>query len=243
MDRGIYMGVAGGIVQSKTLDIITSNLAGSNVAGFKKDLPVFNVQFLSQLAPSSQVGGGSKAFVNIDEVATNFSQGVLTRTGNPVDVAISGDGFFVVEGNNERLYTRRGDFTIDAGGFLATKGGNRVFGDGGPIALGAGEIVISEDGTVTVNGENTGQLSVVTFPEPYAIRKVSGGLFAPTGEGSNEVASENATILQGRLESSNVSAVKEMVAMINALRAYESHMKLIKGFDDITGQAIKMANR
>ncbi|MFQ5328860.1 MAG: flagellar hook-basal body complex protein, partial [Thermodesulfobacteriota bacterium] len=118
MDRGIYMGVAGGIVQSKRLDIITSNLAGSNVAGFKKELPVFNVRELSWLAPTSQVGEGSKAFVNIDEVVADFSQGVLTNTGNPLDAAISGDGFFVVEGENGRLYTRRGDFTIDTDGLL-----------------------------------------------------------------------------------------------------------------------------
>jgi len=242
MDRGIYVTAAGALGQDKGMGIIANNLAGGSVMGFKKDIPVFSIYNIPLTYPLSPISGGEKVFVNISGMVTDFSQGILKATGNPLDVAISGDGFFVVQTPEGRRYTRKGDFIIDNTGLLKTKDGYQVEGEGDVITLTPGEVSIEQDGTISVNGNVVGRLRLVTFPKPYPLEKVGGGLFRVSGGDVAELPAEGASIMQRHLEMSNVNTIQEMVSMINGLREYESQLKVIQGFDDITDKAIRLAN-
>ncbi|MBI5598576.1 MAG: flagellar hook basal-body protein [Deltaproteobacteria bacterium] len=247
MDRGVYVAITGGIGQDRLMEAITGNLAGSNVVGFKRDVPVFSV-YDAPLAPPVAGGMTEKVFANATDIFTDFSQGMMKSTGNPLDVAISGDGFFVVQTpDNNSMYTRKGDFTLDSEGRLTTKGGYAVEGEGGVIQLTPDEaslskISIEKDGTLSLNGTIVDKIRVVTFPDPNVLRKAGSGLFAAAGGAAGVPAEGEAAVMQGHLEMANVNAVGEMVSMMTAMRAYESGMKLIQGFDTITDTAIKLAS-
>ncbi len=246
MDRGVYTAAIGGINQARNLEIITTNLAGSSMAGFKKAMPVFTV-----LEPSGRSQGGAagvpgvRVLSGVGGTFTDFSQGTLKMTGNPLDIAISGEGFFVVQTSDGERYTRKGDFLLDKEGKLMTRAGDQIEGEGGGVTLTPGKISIAADGTISVNdGVNESivdRLKIVVFKDPYHLTRVGNGLFsAPDGMARKDVGA-GTSVVQGHLEMSNVNAVHEMVSMINALRIYESQMKIMKGFDEITEKAIRLA--
>ncbi|MBI5327345.1 MAG: flagellar basal-body rod protein FlgF [Deltaproteobacteria bacterium] len=244
MDRGIYVAASGAISHSKTLDIISNNLAAGNIIGFKKESPVFNMQEIlaNHTASAADSKPLERVFVNIKGVFEDFSQGILKSTGSPLDAAISGDGFFVVQTPEGERYTRMGSFTMDKDGKLKTKSGFDVEGENGVITLTQGRVSIAQDGSISVDGAPIDKLKVVVFPKPYPLQKVGEGLFKAAGPGMNPKPAEGVSVFQGNLEMSNVNTVQEMVSMLNALRAYESQMKAVKGFDDITDSAIKLAS-
>ena len=173
-------------------------------------------------------------------VFTDFSQGQIKGSGNPYDVALSGEGFFVVETQAGIRYTRKGDFIVNADGELSTKQGFAVQGAGGVIKLTSSDVTIDRQGIVTEDGKQIDTLKVVTFKEPFPIKKVGEGLYAALSPEIEELEAPGTTVLQGNLEMSNASIVEEMVSMITALRSYETHMKLIKGFDEITDKAVSL---
>jgi len=244
MERGVYIAVTGSSCQDRKLEVITYNLAGSNVAGFKKDLPVFKIYqpAQSEPAPSSVERLLGKPFVNLEALYTDFSQGPLEATGAPLDLAISGEGFFVVQTPEGRYYTRKGNFIVNDAGQLATVEGYPIEGETGPINITPGEIDIDQQGIITIDGNRVGRIKVVTFPQPYPLRKIGKSFFAPIDRGIEEKTPTDYVIKQGYLESANVNTVEEMVSLIEALRCYEVHLKLVEGFDDLTQKAIKLAN-
>ncbi len=244
MDRGVYIAAVGCIGQDRVVDVIANNLAGSDEVGFKKDLPVFKVyspEVDSSIYTDSSEGN-DMVFALTKGIVTDISQGEIKETGNPLDLAISGDGFFVVKGKEKTFYTRRGDFVVDKDGRLSTKDGYLVQGEGGVITLTSGEVSVGEDGTVSVDGEEVGRIKLVSFKKPDLLEKAGAGLFRLKDSKAQIERPKNSSILQGHLEMSNVDAVKEMVSMITALRAYESHMRLIKAFDEMTENSIRLAN-
>lgn len=241
MDRGIYIAVAGAINQERVVETITNNLAGAGVSGFKRDIAIFSIY-----TPKLPVGTfpvKERVFPDRGTSVIDLSQGPLERTGNPLDLAISGEGFFVVQTPEGRRYTRMGNFILGRDGTLQTQDGYPVEGEGGVIRLTQGSISVAGDGTVSVDDEEIGRIRVVTFDDPSVLRKVGKGLFAPSRQGINERPAEEATVMEGYLERSNVNPVKEMVSMIAALRAYEAHLKLIQGFSDVTERTIRAAER
>ena len=245
MDYGIYVAASGFLSQEKRLEIIANNLANANTAGYKGDMPVFRISNPS--LPESQVGQGaalSAAVLSVlPQVRTDFSQGPLTQTGNPLDVAIVGEGFFEIETPRGPRYTRKGDFTLSTDGTLVTQGGHPVKGEGGAIALTEGEVTIDQTGTVFVDGKEEGQLRVVTFPATENLVKEGEGLFAWDGEGSQARPSDEVDVRQGYLENSNVDAIREMVQMIEALRVFEDHQKMIQAFDSAHKSAVNEIGR
>ncbi|MEE8575243.1 MAG: flagellar basal-body rod protein FlgF [Thermodesulfobacteriota bacterium] len=243
MDNGIYVSTSGAVGHMRKLDEITNNLANVNVPGYKKDVQVFEEYLTKETAEGTATEiTKDTAFVHVSKVVTDFSQGITAKTDNPTDLAIMGDGFFVIDTPEGPRYTRKGDFIIDDKGQLITKDGNPVKASYGVIKLTSTDITIVDSGRITGYGTVLGKLDIVVFEKPYNLTKAGAGLFI-ADEGATPKPATGAKVMQGYLERANTNAVKEMVSMITALRSYESQMKLIQSFDKITEQAISLGGR
>jgi len=244
---GLYLSTQGALIQDAKGDVVANNLANVNSAGFKRDVAVFRVRppeprediSIESAGPAmlEEIGGGAY----IAEVVTLLSQGLLKETGRALDVALDGEGFFVVSDGRERYYTRAGDFKVE-GGYLVNQDGHYVLDDTGrEIAVASEDVYISADGTVYDAGSPVGRLGVVKVSPAGALRKVGGTLFAPS-PGAEEVESE-AEVLEGFLELSGVNPMVEMVNMIEALRAYEANMEMVRIQDRTLDRAVNEVGR
>ena len=242
--EAVYPVLSGALAQEKRLEVITNNLANAATAGYKKDLPVFEGLMTTAEGDVPLAGSGAEAvpvFGRLQRIITDFSSGAIRITGEPLDVAIEGAGFFAVQTPDGVRYTRNGHFTRDAAGRLATAAGFPVLGSGGPITLPAGTVSIAPDGRVSVSGGEAGTtpieidlIPLYYFPKPDALQKTGGSLFqAAPGSAAPAVGGR---LRQGALEGSNVNPVEEMVAMIAVMRLYESAQKAIQTADDIAGK-------
>ena len=256
MLRGLWTAASGMAAQQLSVDVIANNLANVNTAGFKKSRPDFQdlmYQTLrlpgattaagTQLPTGIQIGMGTKPM----GVQKLFSQGDYNQTGNELDLAIEGKGFFKIVSNDEEVYRRAGDFKTDSEGYVCTPGGDRLQPE---ITIPANTVFVSVDSTgrLTASGAGntelaTSDIKLYTFPNPAGLFSMGRNLYRST-EASGE-ASEGApgtdgvgTISQGYLEMSNVNVVEEMVTMIIAQRAYEANSKAIQTSD----QMLQMAN-
>lgn len=227
MYKGIYIALSGALLKQAQLEVITQNIANANTVGYKKDA----VSFKDYLMPQDVIGTepDGRIMSALSEVKTDFSSGVAARTGNPLDVALEGDGFFALEGDR---YTRRGDFKTDPDGNLTTQDGLKVLGTGGPIQLPEGVVAIADDGSIEVDGVLIDTLRILTFSDPGALTKAGNGIFTATAPGEPG----GSTVQQGYLETSNVSAIGEMMRMIQSLREFETYHKMIQAFDEATAK-------
>ncbi|BCW96344.1 MAG: flagellar basal-body rod protein FlgF [Fimbriimonadales bacterium] len=235
MIRGLYVAAEGMAARQKAQDAIANNLANLNTTGFKADRPVFEAVYERQLyrveGTRSQPIGALSAGAILRELYTDFQQGALTTTGNPLDIAIDGAGFFAVQTAQGVRYTRNGAFQLDALGVLRTRDGAAVLGEGNqPIRVPPNATVqIAEDGTVRANSALVGRLLIVQGD----LTKTPEGNFAGAAQ---PVA--NPRVVSGALEASNVNIAREMVTMIELIRAYETHQKAIHAHDETLGRAI-----
>ena len=231
MNSGMYAALSGNLSAMRRLDVIANNLANSSTAGFKAD----QIQFESVLAgvknPSPQ-----DPTLSSERFSTDFSPGTLQKSDNPLDLALDGDGFFVVSTPQGPAYTRQGDFHRSAGGKLVNPDGYEVQGQNGAISVAAGQVEIGSGGVVTLDGAAAGTLARVDFPKPYALTKTGGGLFVPADPQVTPTPS-TAGVKQGYLESSNVKVVVEMARMIETSRYFESCSKAVKSYDDMASKA------
>ena len=244
MNKGIYPALSGGVAYEKMLSVISNNLANINTAGFKADKAVFKVDIPDEIpvitsennlpADNEMTEGPSdKYFTAIDTMYTDFNPGVIKQTGNPLDLSIDGNGFFVVNTPDGVRYTRSGNFTVNASNTLTTAGGHMVMGDGGPIVLEDGRISIDAEGKISVNGSEVNKIKVVDFVNPDSLMKEGGNLFI----GTDEKAPESYKVVQGTIELSNVNPVEEMASMIEVLRGYETYQKVITTMDETSAKA------
>lgn len=243
MNRGIYVALSGTLAQEKRLNVLTNNLANVNTPGFKKDKAVFKIALPpvdNQMLPSP-ANFKDKAFVETGAVATDFSTATHSQTGNPLDIAIDGDGFFEVMTPQGARYTRDGSFRRDEGGDLVTAEGYKVMGDSGPVKIEGIEVKVDRDGNVLVDGSPVGKLRVVDFPKPYSLKKEMENLYAAPA--SVNAVPSNAEIRQGYTESANVSVIREMTSMIDVMRSYESYIKAMQSMDEMTGKVINEVGR
>lgn len=159
--------------------------------------------------------------------ATDFTPGAVRETGRPLDVALDGDGFLVVQTPRGERYMRAGNLTLDSAGQLTTQHGDLVVGQAGPITIPAGEVTIGDDGTISVKGQQVDQLKLVRFDNPQtSLVKEGESLFMTTGQG-RPLEANNTRVLQGSLEMSNVNTVSELVAMMQNSREFESLQKSV----------------
>lgn len=236
-------------------DNIANNLANVNTSGFKRTLlqvqsaPEMGV-YLLQNQPGGNAGGASsRTYVGqlgtgaeVLDTPSVFEQGGLQSTGNNLDLAIQGNGFFTLQTPQGIRYTRDGQFARDAQGYLVTMDGDRVLGRNGPIALQAGALQISENGDLHQNGAVVDSLRVVQFGNLSAVRPEGDNRFADTGAGRPQLDTTS-TVHQGYLERSNANVVRSMVDLITAQRWFEANQKVIQTQDTANGFAIANVGR
>lgn len=223
----------------RKLDIISHNLANANTSGYKRDMTVSGFdQLLSQeTEPFAGFRMDKSQMVPEIECVIDFSPGALHYTGNALDLAIEGDAYFELQGNQGVRYSRQGSFSIDASGRLSNGNGLVVSGEEGEILLHGGEISIERDGMLYEDGDYVGQLKLVRFSVPSALSKNGGGMLSAPSAQMAEAAID-VGVRQGYKEASNVSVMDEMVSMISTLRHFETTSRVIKGYDEMVGTAI-----
>ncbi len=235
MDRGIFVALSGAKLQEKRIEVLTNNLANVNTPGFKKQKPVFED---AMPQPDSV-----RDYSVMKDVSTDMGQGTEEKTGNPLDVAITGDGFFAIDTPNGVRYTRDGSFIAGVDGTLRTKDGHAVLGSKGPIKITSSDVTINQAGALTgPKGQVIDTLRLASFSNPSALVR-EGSYFAPPAGTKAAAAGSSTQVQQGYIEVSNVSAVRAMTTMIEALRSYETHSKVIQSIDDMTKKAIDEVGR
>lgn len=232
MIQGLYTAGSGMAAQLAKIDVLANNLANADTTGFKADLlsidPAGNPpgSLSGSLSPSVSVIPGRPGL--------DASPGVMKFTGNPLDLALMGPGLFVVETPRGERYTRAGNFTRDANGFLTTPEGFRVLGTGGPVRIPEGGLQVESGGRIAGGAS----LRVVAGPElPGRLLKEGGNLYAPAEGAAAPPDLPEASVAQGQLEASNVNVVRTMVELLIAMRSYEAHQKTIQSIDQTAGQA------
>lgn len=242
MLRGIYTAAGGMISQQVSINTITNNIANSETVGYKKDNAVMSPfqQHLMHYMDSSQPFGsapiGDMPYgVEVEATDISFKQGALQPTGDDYDLAIEGEGFFMVQTPDGVRLTRDGAFRVDSENNLVTAQGYRVLDQNSPIVVNGQDFSVLEDGRVFQGGFEIGQISVVDFEDRSALQKEGESLFYAPEE---SIAIEpQFTIRQGCLEHSNVEMDQEMGHLISAFRAYEANSKVFQAYDQIMQQA------
>ena len=232
MGSGIYVATAGAVAQSNALDVTASNIANGSTAGFQGA----RVSFRQALASAQSV---DTAMVSVGTGGVDTSSGTIAQTGNPLDLALNGDGYFAVDTSRGVRYTRDGAFKLDDSGKLTTADGLAVKGnvDGkpGPIMIphDAQTIQVDSEGHVSADGKTVGQITVVKLDNT-----------STSHDGDNLVKSSKEPlkdpppqIVPGAIEGSNVNVLRGVVDLVKVSRTYESLMKVIEGYHEIESRA------
>lgn len=236
MDNTLYIALSRQTALVRQLDIVSNNVANTNTTGYRSERPLFEQYVVDA---DKRMGADKLAFTQDVASATDVSQGPLTTTNRTFDVAIEGKGMFSVEAPGGTMYTRAGNFQVDANGFLTTSQGYPVLGEGGQRIIFddlQGEVTIGETGSVAVNGQEVGQLEVLEFGNEQKLEKVGNALYKSDTPGT---PSENYRIVQGALEGSNANSVAEMTNMIEVNRNIASVTNIINAVDDLQLTAIR----
>ena len=229
-------------VLRRSMSVIANNLANMNTTGFKGEKMMFS-EHIVRSRGGTRVGGDKLAFVRDIATARDLSEGSFEKTGNPLDVAIHGEGFFVIDTPNGERYTRNGNFQLDSDGQLVTRNGNPVLSDGGqPFFLSPEDtrIDIGGDGTISSENGDLGKLAVVSFENSRDMRLIAGGLYSSRQQAT---PAADTNIAQGMLESSNVQPIVEMTHMIEVHRSYEGAKAFIRKEDERLKQMVKEYSR
>ena len=221
------------------MEVVTNNLANIDTTAFKKN-NIFVEELENQLK-TPQFGSSSQ--VPDSKSIIDFGQGALVGTSRPLDVAISGNGLFVVETPEGESYARDGRFSVNAEGILISLDGLPVLGEGGPIELNlqqssASEIVINEKGEILLDENVIGALKIVSVANPQDFMKAGANLFRLVNQANELEPAKDFSIKQGFLEEANVNPIEEMVAMMEIFHFYQSAEKMIRAQDNLLGRAV-----
>ncbi len=256
MVRGLYTSAVGMMTQMQKMDVVSNNIANSDTVGFKKDTVVvrsFSEELSKRLDDPkyrlikfNQGIGNMSLGVFVDEVYTDFSTGSFEETNGSLDCAISGEGFFAINvtnrnGDTVERYTRDGSFTLDSENNLRTNDGNYVVGEGGNINIPNGVISIDAKGNIFSNNEFVDRIKIVDFSNKESLRKVGDNLYETIDESQEQ--DFTGSVIQNRLEGSNVNSVQEMVKMISLARNYEANQKMIQTHDSTLNRAVNDIGR
>lgn len=219
------------------LDQVALNLANVSTPGFKRQVVAAR--------PFTDVLQDAQAMQS-SEVLTDTRAGTLRTTGQALDVALAGEGYFEVLTPNGPAYTRRGNFGVDARGRLVTSQGYPVMGKGGDLVLAGRAPIIDGVGHVTeaAAADNPapaapiGQLKVVRFDQPQTLQPLGEGLVA-AGDGMTVLPDAEVQLRQGALENANVNSTREMVDLIQTMRHFESMQRVLQGYDEMIGTAVR----
>ena len=228
------------MILTRQMDMLADNLANVSTPGFKNEV-------LAVSAKRIRLPGGTELIGQPMTLERNMDDGAFTQTGNPLDLAIKGSGFFVVRTPQGERYTRNGHFQIDNQGQLVSPAGNPVLDNAGqPITFQPTDtdISIAQDGTVTVNRggtqSNAGTIGVVTFTQPDKLQRISGSLFRAT---EAPVAAADAHVIQGMVEESNVQSVVEITRMIDINRRFQAAQRIIEAESERSQKAMQVLTK
>ena len=246
MENASLVGLSRQIALQRELDVVANNIANINTTGFKADNVVFQ-EFLMPGAQANQFAGNDRRVSFVQDRATwlDLSQGPVEHTGNPLDVAISGNAFLTVQTPRGERYTRNGALQVNAQGQLVTSEGLAVIGQNGPIVFQPNDrdISIGVDGLISVReGQNTtdsqrGKLKLASFDQQQRLQKDATSTYmAPAGVTPQVPA--DARVTQGAVEKSNVKSVLEMTRMIEVTRAYTQIASMLQSQSDTRKSAI-----
>jgi len=251
MIKGLYTAGSAMMLCMARQDVIANNLANVNTSGYKRDTTIcqaFPEMVISRLGekelnnrhdlvniPPVVIGKLTTGAV-VKEIVTDHTMGNINNTGQPTDLALSReDAYFVINTPDGERFTRDGAFKLNNEGILVNNAGYPVMDSGDqPINI-DGEFTVDNDGNIIVDNEIVTRLKIVSFADPKSLKK-EGGWMGAGGQEYTEAT--NPGVKQGYLELSNVNAVKEMVTLISAVRAYETSQKVVQAEDDIMGAAI-----
>ncbi len=236
MYKGIYVAMTGAMLRSQELDNVAQNMANANTAGYKR------TSFSSRLYPllegvtdkQNTAYPDAKAMAYYGQSSIDTTDGIVKLTGNPLDLACKGDGFFAVQGvGNKIYYTRNGSFSRSKDGLLVDGTGQQVLNTANkPIRIDGSTIQVAADGTVYADGNNSGKIKLVKL-DPSTVQHLGNSLFSGT-----EAGVSGGEILEGAIEMSNVNPIKEMVGIISALREFEVAQKVITNFDTLAEKTV-----
>jgi flagellar basal-body rod protein FlgF len=240
MENPAYIALSRQMVLSRQLDVIANNLANANTASYKRE----DLAFVEYLVKPDAAGNptftradGKVAMVQDLGMMRDTDQGPMTQTDAPLDVAINGDAYFVVQTAEGPRYTRLGRFQVDANSQLVTSDGHAVQGTAGPIYIPPddGEVKIARDGTISTIGGTVGRLNLVRFEDEQALTHAGSGLYI-----ADELpqAAPESEVIQGMVEESNVQPIIELTQMMAVLRNFQAAQKMIDTQDEMQRRVI-----
>lgn len=233
MDNAGYVGLSRQAGLARELDTIANNIANVNTTGFRRESVLFG-EYVKRL----DGGADSLSMATMNRRFIDFSGGEIKATGNPLDVAIDGDGFFLVESANGPRLTRAGSFSLNASGEIVNADGRRVLDESGGALLvppQTARISISSDGAITADGQPVGRLGVVNADPSTLVREGDNMFRADKGYSP----ATEAKVRQGALEEANVNPITEIAHLIEVQRAYEMGQKFLEGDNQRIERAVR----
>ncbi|MEM8800097.1 MAG: flagellar basal-body rod protein FlgF [Pseudomonadota bacterium] len=244
MDTTQYIALSNQMALRRRMDTIANNLANMNTIGFRREQLMFQ-EYLTEMDDVAMDPMAEVSFVQDYGMSRDLTQGEFITTGNPLDAAISGDGFFTLEdpATGERRYSRNGGFKIGVDGVLTNNAGARVLDTSGApitIAQDATDVTITSEGSISASGELIARLDIVTFPNQNAMKKVGDGMYSAD---EDPIPAQDYSLLAGTLEGSNVNGITEITDMIEVMRAYQSTGKFLENYEQMRSQSIEKLAR
>jgi flagellar basal-body rod protein FlgF len=238
MDPITALAASGLRARMESLDLLANNVANASTAGYKADREFYGL-YAGQ--DEDDRGDGTSTMPVIERPWTDHTQGTLHRTGNPLDLALDGHGFFAVNGPSGPLYTRSGSFHLAGDGRLITNEGYAVRNRGGsPIVLDATRNVqIAADGSITQDGKAIGQLEVVDFNSTGGLAKQGSAYFRVADPALRPSAPSNITVAQGQVEGSNTGSAEAAVRLVGVMRQFEMLNKAVTLGAEMNKRAIE----
>ncbi|MBB4287038.1 flagellar basal-body rod protein FlgF [Roseospira goensis] len=223
----------------RQMDVVATNVANMNTPGYKAEGMMFS-EYLARSRGSEGAGSDRLSYTIDFGTVRDLARGPMEATGNPLDLALNGEGYFEVETDFGRFYTRNGRLMLDQDGMIVTSSGHPVMStDDTPFFIAPNEttVTVARDGTVSTENGAIGQLRVVSFEDEQALLRVQAGMYDAGEQEAQDVA--RVTVEQGMLEGSNVEPTAQITHMIQVHRAYESVQRMIEAESERQKQAIK----
>lgn len=237
MENGLYIGLSRQIALQKKMNLVANNIANVNTPGYRADKMLFE-----EYVYNTKVENQEKISMVLDYGQfKDTARGQMTSTGNPLDVALDGPGYMMVETPEGTKYTRAGNFTLNNDGTLVTPAGNPVLDNGeGQITIpeGVKEIVITNDGQIMTDQGAVGQIGIVEFDNVQMMKSTGDGYYRVEGNAA-PLPAVNTMMKQNMLEGSNVQAVLEMTDLIEISRQYQSNQKALQNEHELQRSTIQ----